>query len=240
MNEHSLSKRLAMVGAEVPSGARLADIGSDHAYLPTALMLEGKIQYAVAGEVVKGPFESAKRQVAKNGLSNKITVRLADGLAAVVPEDRIDTVTIAGMGGTLIAHILDEGVRSGNLQKTERLILQPNVGEQNVRQWLIANEYWIEREHILEENDKIYEIIVALPVTAAKTDSRKGEYTEKELFFGPLLAVEKSPIFLKKWQKEQQNRQRVWNQLQQAGTPQTEKITEIKEQLSWIEEILAD
>lgn len=230
MNEHSLSKRLTMVGNEVPAGARLADIGSDHAYLPAALMLEGRIEYAVAGEVVKGPFESAQKQVAKNGLSEKINVRLADGLAAVLPSDNIDTVTIAGMGGTLIAHILAAGVQNGNLRKTERLVLQPNVGEPNVRYWLMTNNYRIEAEHILEENDKIYEIIVAVPGFS--------EYTQQELFFGPFLSQKKPAEFMKKWQREKQNRQRVLTQLQQAGTPQTEKITEIQEQLSWIEKIL--
>lgn len=230
MNEHSLSKRLTMVGNEVPDGARLADIGSDHAYLPTALMLEGRIEYAVAGEVVKGPFESAQKQVAKNGLSEKINVRLADGLAAVLPSDNIDTVTIAGMGGTLIAHILAAGVQNGNLKKTERLVLQPNVGEPNVRYWLMTNNYRIEAEHILEENDKIYEIIVAVPGFS--------EYTQQELFLGPFLSQEKTAEFMKKWQREKQNRQRVLTQLQQAGTPQTEKLTEIQVQLSWIEEIL--
>ena len=80
--------------------ARLADIGSDHAYLPVALMLKGKIEFAVAGEVVKGPFESAKRQVMKNGLSERIEVRLANGLDAIERQDQINAITIAGMGGS--------------------------------------------------------------------------------------------------------------------------------------------
>lgn len=127
MNEQSLSLRLTRVGEQIPDQARLADIGSDHAYLPVALMLQNKIQYAVAGEVVKGPFESASRQV-KNGLSDKITVRLADGLAAIQPDDQIDTVVIAGMGGTLIRTILENGKSQQKITGKERLVLQPNVG----------------------------------------------------------------------------------------------------------------
>ena len=127
MNEQSLSLRLTRVGEQIPDQARLADIGSDHAYLPVALMLQNKIQHAVAGEVVKGPFESASRQV-KNGLSDKITVRLADGLAAIQPDDQIDTVVIAGMGGTLIRTILENGKSQQKITGKERLVLQPNVG----------------------------------------------------------------------------------------------------------------
>lgn len=101
MNEHALSDRLACVGEQIPDQARIADIGSDHAYLPVALMLQNKITYAVAGEVVQGPYDSASKQVRKNGLTEKIVVRLADGLDAVQPEDKIDTVVVAGMGGGL-------------------------------------------------------------------------------------------------------------------------------------------
>ena len=79
MNEQELSQRLTVVGDAVPKGARLADIGSDHAYLPVALMLAEKISYAVCGEVVAGPFHSAQKQVAKSGLTEKIVVRLDSG-----------------------------------------------------------------------------------------------------------------------------------------------------------------
>ena len=161
MNEQSLSLRLTRVGEQIPDQARLADIGSDHAYLPVALMLQNKIQYAVAGEVVKGPFESASRQVKKNGLSDKITVRLADGLAAIHPDDQIDTVVIAGMGGTLIRTILENGKSQQKITGKERLVLQPNVGERTLREWLQENNYMILHEELIEENHKNYEIIVA-------------------------------------------------------------------------------
>ncbi|MDT2763013.1 tRNA (adenine(22)-N(1))-methyltransferase TrmK [Enterococcus asini] len=235
MNEHVLSKRLSVVGQEVPQGARLADIGSDHAYLPVALMLAGKIEFAVAGEVVKGPFESAKAQVAKSGLSEKIMVRLADGMAAVQEADAIDTVTIAGMGGTLIAQILAGGKVGGQLKGTERLVLQPNVGEPQVRLWLLDNDYEIVTEHILEENDKRYEIIVAEPCKGDKQLS----YTQDELFFGPFLMKEKSPVFLAKWQQEVEQLRRVLQQLQQATTPQEAKVAELTLELQRIEALLA-
>ena len=100
-----LSNRLDLVASFVPAGARLLDVGSDHAYLPIALLQEGKIEAAIAGEVVEGPYQSALQNVADNGLEDKIEVRLANGLAAFEPSDAISCVTIAGMGGRLIADI---------------------------------------------------------------------------------------------------------------------------------------
>ena len=221
------------VGKQVPLGARLADIGSDHAYLPIYLVLKQQIPFAIAGEVVRGPYESAKKQVAKNGLENQIIVRLADGLAAIHAEDQIDAISIAGMGGTLIRNILENGKQQGQLTGNETLILQPNVGEATLRNWLIRNDYEIRHEEILEENQKIYEIIVAIP------SDRNLSYSKKELFFGPILLKERSLIFLQKWQKELTNKQRVLKELTKAQELPLEKIAEVKEQLQWIEEVVA-
>ena len=233
MNEQVLSSRLMQVGKQVPLGARLADIGSDHAYLPIYLVLKQQIPFAIAGEVVRGPYESAKKQVAKNGLENQIIVRLADGLAAIHAEDQIDAISIAGMGGALIRNILENGKQQGQLTGNETLILQPNVGEATLRNWLIRNDYEIRHEEILEENQKIYEIIVAIP------SERNLSYSKKELFFGPILLKERSLIFLQKWQKELTNKQRVLKELTKAQELPLEKIAEVKEQLQWIEEVLA-
>lgn len=231
MNQHALSDRLSCVGSFVPDQARLADIGSDHAYLPVALMLQNKISYAVAGEVVEGPYTSAHKQVQKNHLEDKITVRLADGLAAITPEDQIDTVVIAGMGGPLIRSILADGLANHHLSGVNRLILQPNVGEWPLRIWLQENGYQIIDETLLSENEKQYEIIVAEP--GAST------YSFKQLFFGPLLMQEKNAVFLKKWQHERQQKLRVIESLQKAKDPQEQKIAQLKKQIGWIEEVLS-
>ena len=159
MNEHTLSQRLERVAAHIPAGARLADIGSDHAYLPVALMRRGAIAAAVAGEVAATPFQAANRTVADNGLTQHITVRLADGLAAIEAGDDITAVSLCGMGGETIRDILDSG--KARLNGRERLILQPNGGEQRLRQWLMDNGYRILHEELLLENRFYYEIIVA-------------------------------------------------------------------------------
>ena len=93
MNQQTLSMRLERVAAHVPAGARLADIGSDHGYLPVALMRRGAIAAAVAGEVALTPFHAANRTVRENGLDSQITVRLANGLAAIEPGDGITAIS---------------------------------------------------------------------------------------------------------------------------------------------------
>lgn len=177
LNEHTLSMRLERVATHVPAGARLADIGSDHGYLPVALMRRGAIVAAVAGEVALTPFRAAERTVRENELEQHITVRLASGLAAIEPGDGITAISICGMGGETIRDILDSD--KARLSGEERLVLQPNGGEQPLRQWLMENGYRIVCEELLRENRFFYEIIVAEhagPVT----------YTAEELYFGPL------------------------------------------------------
>ena len=187
-----LSKRLAAVAEFVPQGARLLDVGSDHAYLPIVLMEEGKIDFAIAGEVVKGPYESAVHNVAGAGLADKIVVRLADGLAAFEASDKVTTITICGMGGGLIADILAAGVEK--LASVDRLILQPNNREDELRAWLMNNGFKLVTEEIMTENDKFYEIMVA----------EHGQMTlsETDLRFGPFLNQEKSAVFTARWQRE--------------------------------------
>lgn len=230
MNHTDLSKRLEAVGRFVPEAARLADIGSDHAYLPVALMLKGKIDFAIAGEVVKGPFESAKRQVMKNGLSERIEVRLANGLDAIEKDDHISAITIAGMGGSLIRDILESGRQNQRLSGEERLILQPNIGEKTLRTWLKENNYQIIAEEIIEENKKIYEIIVAeqkeLPI----------DYSEKELMFGPFLLQEKNVAFSAKWQRELKQREVILEQLKNAS--EQNRYETIQQEVEWIKEVL--
>lgn len=219
MNAQRLSKRLEKVASYVPTGAILADIGSDHAYLPCYLVHKGIVQRAIAGEVVKGPFESAQRQVRTEGLTNQIEVRLADGLAAVREEDEVNTVTIAGMGGPLIVSILEKNPES--LKHATRLILQPNIHAKVIREWAMRNGWAIHEEAILEEDRKIYEILVL--------QRGKMELTEVETLLGKQLLAQKSEAFILKWTKEIENWQRILNSIEQVD--QTEDIQQKREEL---------
>jgi tRNA (adenine22-N1)-methyltransferase len=223
--------RLERVAAHVPAGAHLADIGSDHGYLPVALMRRGAIAAAVAGEVALTPFRAAERTVRENELEQHITVRLASGLAAIEPGDGITTISICGMGGETIRDILDSG--KARLNGQERLVLQPNGGEQPLRQWLMENAYSIVCEELLRENRFFYEIIVAeraAPVI----------YSAEELYFGPLQMQARNPEFLLKWQRILRHKQQTLKDFAQARQAVPEdKVHEVAQQARWITELLA-
>ncbi|CAM3318373.1 MULTISPECIES: tRNA (adenine(22)-N(1))-methyltransferase [Saccharibacillus] len=206
-----LSERLNKICGLIPPGSRLADIGSDHALLPTFAVREGRVPSAIAGEVNRGPYDAASKQVAEAGLQGQIEVRLGDGLAAIEAGEA-DVITIAGMGGALIVRILTEG--KAKLAGVQRLILQPNVGEDLVRRWLLREGWLLTEEHILEEDGKIYEVLTGDRSLSAEADNARlyapttvGEppvrlEADELLDLGPFLVREASPVFRRKWRSE--------------------------------------
>lgn len=221
----SLSKRLDIVSSFVSPGAKMLDVGSDHAYLPIALVKRGVISGAIAGEVVEGPFQSACQNVQKEGLTQQIQVRLASGLDAMTVEDGIEEIVIAGMGGRLISTILDQG--QVKLQGIQTLILQPNNRENELRIWLEKHAYQIIAEEILEEAGKIYEIIVAKP--------GKMTLSWVEQTFGPYLLKSKPEVFRKKWLKEAGKIEEI---LLKIPEEHLEERLELTQKLSAIKEVL--
>ncbi|SER82837.1 tRNA (adenine(22)-N(1))-methyltransferase TrmK [Psychrobacillus sp. OK032] len=219
MNAKNLSERLKTVASFVEKNTILADIGSDHAYLPCYLVHTGIITQGIAGEVVKGPFESALKQVRSEGLEKQIDVRFGNGLEVIEKTDNVQTITIAGMGGPLIASILEAG--KDKLDTIETLILQPNIHAKAIREWAMKENWKIVNETILEEHDKIYEVVVL----------QKGlmELTEAELLVGPFLMKEKSSVFQKKWSNELSEWQRIMDQLNK--TVESKDVQQKKEEL---------
>ncbi|MBY0122358.1 tRNA (adenine(22)-N(1))-methyltransferase TrmK [Bacillus sp. S/N-304-OC-R1] len=234
MNTEKLSQRLEAVVNYIPKGFRLADIGSDHAYLPCYAVKQGIVPFAIAGEVVEGPYQSAKRQVEFEGLSEEIKVRKGNGLE-VVSQDEVDCITIAGMGGALITSILEEGKEK--LSTIKRLILQPNISAISIRSWLLRNGWVLIAEEILEEDEKIYEILVA---EKGNTTQKSDLELQKELLFGQYLLKDKSTVFKKKWLTELKNWKRIVEQLEKAaGTEETiKKKNELIEKIKLAEEVL--
>ena len=220
-----ISKRLELVASFVPQGAVLLDVGSDHAYLPIELVERGQIEAAIAGEVVDGPYQSAVKNVEAHGLKEKIQVRLANGLAAFEEADQVSVITIAGMGGRLIARILEEGL--DKLANVERLILQPNNREDDLRIWLQENGFQIIAESILEEAGKFYEILVV--------EAGQMKLSASDLRFGPFLSKEISPVFVQKWQKEAAKLEVALSQIPEKNREERQvlahKIQAIKEVL---------
>lgn len=232
MNSNQLSKRLETVVSFIYPFRTVADIGSDHAYLPCYAVKKGLIDWAVAGEVVEGPFQSAKRQVLSEGLSEKVEVRKGNGLS-VLKKEEVECITIAGMGGPLIASILEEG--KSKLSGVQKLVLQPNIAGHAVREWLNANSWTIEQEAILEEDGKLYEVIGA---AAGSSHS----LSPKELYFGPFLMKQKNKAFKLKWRRELDQINHVLSRLTDAQSTEStkEKRNELLQKKQWIEEVAAD
>ena len=227
-----LGERLTRVSSFVPNGSMVCDVGSDHAYLPVYLIQNDQISCAIAGEVVEGPYLSAKQTVRDYRMEDRIEVRLGDGLKILSKEDEITAVTICGMGGELISRILEAGYSGGHLNGRERLILQPNVAEHFVREWLMNHSYHIVEETVVEDNHRLYEIIVAEPV------GKHIEYTELELKYGPILLKESSELSVAKWNRMNRKNKEILEQLQKSKTPQHEKMEQFEKAFNELQGVI--
>ncbi|MFJ5715398.1 tRNA (adenine(22)-N(1))-methyltransferase [Neobacillus sp. NPDC093127] len=236
MNTDKLSVRLSTVAKYVIEGARIADIGSDHAYLPCYLAKNVGIRFAVAGEVAMGPYQSAERNVLSEGLSDIISVRMGDGLEVIQPGE-VDCITIAGMGGALITNILENG--KNKLDSVKRLVLQPNISAISIRKWFLANNWELVAEEIIEEDGKIYEILIG-----EKGDPYKPYRTNVDmgLLLGPFLVKKQDAAFRKKWAAEKENWQCIYGALEGAAeTAETnEKRQELVNKMKLVEEALGN
>ncbi|PYZ98668.1 tRNA (adenine(22)-N(1))-methyltransferase TrmK [Alteribacter lacisalsi] len=237
MKTTDLSERLKQVASFIPKGARLADIGSDHAKLPCYAIEQGLAVTAVAGEVAAGPLAAAEKNIRARGHNGTIRAKLGDGLA-VLENENVDTITIAGMGGPLIARILDEG--KSLLSGVTKLILQPNVAADHIRVWLYENGWSLAAETIMEEDGHVYEILTAEP--GDPDAAYAGRNRDMAMWLGPYLLDEKNnEAFKKKWTKEKEQLTNIKAQLARGEkTPALlEKQKKLDRQLGWLEEALA-
>ncbi|WP_314584553.1 class I SAM-dependent methyltransferase [Paenibacillus terrigena] len=243
-----LSERLTTIARQVPKGSRVADIGSDHALLPCYLVQNGQAVHAIAGEVNDGPLEAARKQVREEKLEAFIDVRGGDGLAVIQPGD-VDVITIAGMGGSLIVKILTAD--PSKLQGVQRLVLQPNVGEDTVRTWLLQENWLLINEHLLEEDGKFYEVIVAIRHEEAE-EQNEALYAnnplesfgipvsrEQLIWMGPYLLAQRNDAFASKWSSEKGKIERIIQTMQQSQAPEAkEKEQAFGALVKQIEEVL--
>ncbi len=175
-----LDVRLRAAADMVPRGARLADIGSDHAYLPIALCLENKIEYALASDINEGPVAAAIANIYKNRLDGRIVAVKADGLDKT-REFSPDCITILGMGGELIVSILDKADWVRNEAIT--LVLQPMTHAEILTKYLAEQGFAIVEETIVCDGgreDRIYRII------SAKFDGIARKLTDGEALIGKI------------------------------------------------------
>ncbi|KRL90605.1 tRNA (adenine(22)-N(1))-methyltransferase [Lactobacillus kalixensis] len=229
-----MNLRLNTLAKMVDPGSRVADIGTDHAYLPIELVKDSVIEYAIASDIAKGPLQNAQDDIKEARLEDKIDTRLGSGLETVKHEDKIDTVVIAGMGGKLMSQILETAWQKGFNFPT--LILEPNIGEPGVRRWLIDHNYQIVGEDLIAEAGHTYELIKAV-----LTDE-KHELTNKEVFFGPLILKSKNanPVFKEKWTGQLIYHEKLLTNLNKAREKDTERIKQVEDEIQLIKEVLID
>ena len=151
-----LDVRLQQVAAFVRQGSRLADIGTDHALLPSTLVHNGRCVSAIASDIRQGPVAAATRTVAQAELGDRIDVRLGSGLDTVLP-DEVDDIVIAGMGGETIASILDAAPWLRN--DRYRLILQPMTRAEKLRRYLWENGFDIQCETVVQDGRHWYAVM---------------------------------------------------------------------------------
>lgn len=153
-----LNGRLRLIAESIPHCSMLADIGTDHAYIPIYAVQQGKCERALAADLRPGPLRMAQANIGKHGLKDRIETRLGDGLEPIGAEE-CDVIVIAGMGGPLIKKILSDSFEK--VQKARRLLLQANNAIDALRRWLYENGFEIFSEKLVEDAGKLYCLIEA-------------------------------------------------------------------------------
>ena len=247
-----LSKRLQTVAAAVTPGHRIADVGTDHGYVPIYLVKNGLCPSACAMDVNKGPLARAAEHIGQEGLSDKIATRLSDGLAGLSP-DETDTVVIAGMGGELICRILKNAPEF--LEAGMEFILQPQSEWFKVRRLLSASGYRITKEWFLEEEGKYYVVIKALPAPETDRESRADDagsdaadgaagdagdcFTDDfTCRYGAFLLDRRDPVLIAYLKKEAQKKRQILHHLSETDDKQQQRRRQLAKELRDIEEYL--
>lgn len=227
-----LSKRLSAVACLVTPGNRLADVGTDHGYIPIYLIKENRIPHAIAMDVNQGPLLRAQEHIREEQLEERIETRLSDGLKKLLPGEA-DTAVIAGMGGALTLRILEEGKETAD--RLRELILQPQSELEKVRKWLEEHHYRIEEEDMILEDGKYYPMMKVV-------HGEMGPLREIDARYGPVLLKKKHACLRSYLIWERGVKETILKQLEQAGPGAEKRRREVEEALAMnakaLEEIL--
>lgn len=219
-----ISNRLMTAAALVTQGYTLADVGTDHGYIPIYLLQQKKIPAAIAMDINEGPLERAKEHIALYGLQAYIQTRLSDGVAALKPGE-VEAVLIAGMGGGLVMHILKDGEKV--CQSAKELILQPQSEIERVREFLREEGYTILAEDMVYEDGKFY------PMMKVQYQGENVEELKLSDLYGGLLLQNRHPVLKTFLEKERLIYTGIKENL--AKQPASEKI---RMRLAEVEDIL--
>lgn len=201
-----LSKRLKTVASFVTKGKRVVDIGTDHGYIPIYLVQSGKVPYALAMDINKGPLKHADINIAKYNLQNNIETRLSAGLREYNAGEA-ESIVIAGMGGNLIVEILSAD--ADKWKTVDELILSPHSEIELVRRYLANNGMIIVKECMIVDEGKYYVVMCA----------KKGvsDYTATEHYrYGKLMLEQKDEVLYEYLKKEFNKKMQIEEALKKA------------------------
>ena len=227
-----ISPRLKAIAEKVPQGSKVADIGTDHGFIPVYLVKNGVAPKVIASDISRNSLEKTKMLVKEQGFSDSIEVRLGSGLK-VLKGGEVDTVIIAGMGGKLIKNILEES--PDILKDISRLILQPMSSQSKLRHWLIQNDFTIKDEELVLDNGRIYEIMLV-------EHGKQEQWNDIELEISPRLIEKKHRLLEPFVLNKMAIMENVISKLKNSNTENAlkkrkdceEKLKKYKEVYQWI------
>jgi tRNA (adenine22-N1)-methyltransferase len=197
---YQISKRLETIASCVPAGSTVADIGTDHAYMPIYLIQNSIASHVIAMDVNKGPLKKAETNVEEAGVRQSIDLRLSDGLAGL-KHGEADVITISGMGGKLIEKILTDG--QDVIMDGQQFVLSPQSEIMHFRKFLEKRGFCTDNEKMVEEDGKYYVII------CCHYDAEYEIRRYAQLLYGEKLIEQKDPVLLKMLAKELESYRKV-------------------------------
>lgn len=230
-----LSKRMQAVADLAGKVDVLADVGTDHAYIPVYLAECRKLKKAIAMDINRGPLMRAREHIQQYAVEDYIETRLSDGLDALEPGEA-DTIVIAGMGGALMTRILDRGETVA--RRAKRLVLQPQSELLAFRCFLSEHGYQIVAEDMVYEEQKFYTIMAAEPI---QVDQRVSGcfLSQTELKYGPLLIQKRHPVLKLYLQRQQKQKQEILERLNvNAKCDISKRKCQVEQELAEIAEVL--
>ncbi|MDO4552048.1 MAG: class I SAM-dependent methyltransferase [Bacillota bacterium] len=215
-----LSDRLQRIADCVPRGSSLADVGSDHGFLPVYLRERGICEKLILTDIRKGPLEKAAGNIARLAPGGVFDLRLGNGLEPLAPGE-VDTVVMAGMGGLLMADIL--GADPEKTASFKRFILQPRNAQDKLRLWLYKKGFLIKEEYLVREGRHLCEIIVTKKGPESvpeKARAAAAEAVKEDLVFeiSPLLILKRDPLLKELIRRKMETEKRILRDVSAAGT----------------------
>lgn len=217
-----LSKRLQAVADLVSNDLIVADIGTDHGYIPIYLIEAKKCTRAFAMDINEGPLLRAKEHIAEHGLTEKIEVRQSDGVKALYVGE-CESVVVAGMGGALAIKIMEDG--KDIFRSLKEFVLQPQSELEKVRQYLCQNGYCVIAEDMVLEDGKFYPMMKVI-------NGQASEHSMIELRYGKGLLEQKHPVLKVFLKKEVQTKELILKSLEsESGEHIRNRVQELQSEI---------